>query len=151
MEKVKITREQADKIKGWEWHTKYPSILLKIHGYNSFVCNNCLQDLTLDELARALYVGYEVEEFEHWDWVYILETGEIGRVDRNYSGIGFVDVYNHNYHTKGYKPNEIHHAAEHEIVEEKERVLDKKIDEMLLGLESHERTRLREKLECGDY
>ena len=152
MEKVVITQEQADRIREWETHAGYLSKLLELHSKYSLSRSKCLQDLTLDELARALYVGYKVEEeFEHWNWVYILETGEVGRVDRNYSGIGFVDVYDHNYYTKGYKPNEIRHATESEIAEEEKRRTNKKLDEILLDLSEYERDMLYERFECGRF
>ena len=43
------------------------------------------------------------------------------------------------------------YSNESEIAEEKERILDKKIDEILLDLSDYERDMLYEKLECGDY
>ena len=140
MGKQIITREQADKIKGWEWHTKYPSILLKIHVYNSLVCNNCLQDLTLDELARALYVGYEVEfEFEVGDWLVNNRNSLMFQIEDRQEDKDIARM------------NHIRHATESEIVEEKERRMDSKVDGLLVGLSSGVRVRLREKLECGDY
>ena len=142
MEKAKINQEQADKIKLWEWHTKYPSILLNLHVNNALVCNNCLQSLTLDELARAIYVGYEVEvEVKVGDWLVNNRNGMIFQIEDGLKD-NLKDIVG---------AKHLRHATEPEIAAEKERILDKKIDEVLLDLGPHERTRLREKLECGDY
>ncbi|PJH69124.1 hypothetical protein CVR96_27975, partial [Salmonella enterica subsp. enterica serovar Typhimurium] len=43
--------------------------------------NQCLNDLTLDELIRALYIGYNVQpELNFGDWVYHLVVGYVGKV-----------------------------------------------------------------------
>lgn len=57
MDKVKITREQADRIWGWELQTDGKSRLLKLHARNVLTESECLQSLSLDELARAIYAG----------------------------------------------------------------------------------------------
>ena len=60
MEKVKVTQAQADLIKS----IKDTDYAINIHGLNKRP-DSPLQELTTAELARALYIGYEVEpEFE---------------------------------------------------------------------------------------
>lgn len=69
MEKVKVTREQAECIKSFE---NNKVVALKHWVTDSFEVSKCLKKLTLDELARCLYSeeGYEVEEeFKVGDWV----------------------------------------------------------------------------------
>src|SRR5690625_2635349 len=72
MEKVKLTQEQADAIeRGIKIYGK--SRIMNDHALDGWVGNlNDLNGLTKDEIARALYVGYEVEpEFKVGDWVYV--------------------------------------------------------------------------------
>ena len=156
MGKVKITQKQADKIWGWEMHTGGKSKLLELHAKYSLVCNNCLQSLTLDELARALYVGYEVEvEVKVGDLI-------IDKNDNYKTVIEITEI--ETFHLFGNWSDErgqetgicimteyARHATESEIAAEKGRRMDSKIDGLLVGLSSGERVRLREKLECGDY
>ena len=145
-DKVKITHEQAEKIKEWHLHTGYLSILLKLHVNNALASSNCLQSLTLDELARALYVGCEVEpQFEVGDWV-VHDNRNIAKIIYIDCGIIYIDNDGINTVSMYYS-----HATESEIAEEKERRLSQKIDKILFGLSSDERFRLRAKLECGDY
>lgn len=73
MEKVKLTREQAEEIeirnKGF---AKEETIKNHIFGW-SYI--ECLNELTLDEMIRALYIGYEIEEtFKVGDWVFDRES-----------------------------------------------------------------------------
>ena len=123
MEKVKINQNQADKISEWKYHRGYPSKLLKLHTKNLLPYSKCLQSLTLDELARALYVGYEVEveelepQFEVGDKVFYrtMDTGMHTIIDMQ-AGIcnlrGSVKLTN-------VKTSNIRHATESEIAEEK--------------------------------
>jgi len=143
MEKVKINQEQAERIRDWEYHTGYPGRLLELHAKYSLSRSKCLQSLSLDELARCLYVGYEVEvEFEVGDWVVNTCHNSIFQLEQSEVKDFFerIPALKH-----------IRHATESEIAAEKERRMDSKIDGLLVGLSSGERVRLREKLECGDY
>ena len=144
MEKQIITYEQADKISEWEYNTGHPGRLLKLHAKNKLSKRSeCLQSLSLDQLARAIYVGYEVEEhFKVGDWVVNTCHNSIFQLEQSEVKDFFerIPVLKH-----------IRHATESEIADKKGRILDKKTDKILLDLEPHERTRLREKLECGDY
>ncbi len=105
MEKVKINQEQAEAIREWKYHTGYPGRLLELRAQYLLTSSKCLQSLSLDKLARAIYVGYEVEEeFKENDWVVNL----LGTV----------------FELSEFQPVllwGIRHATEHEIAEEKER------------------------------
>lgn len=62
MEKVNVTKEQAEVIKRANG-AETESLFLEAHVKNNFHPDNrCLKNLTLDELAKALYIGYEVEQ-----------------------------------------------------------------------------------------
>jgi len=151
MGKIIVTQEQADKIKGWEWHTKYPNLLLNLHVNNALVYNNCLQSLTLDELARAIYVGYEVEEkFKVGDKV-ILETGiekiyTVGAIRANRCYLSGVAEEITNVETSN-----IRHATESEIAREEKSRMDKKINKIWIDLSDYERNGFYRKLVRGDY
>jgi len=146
MEKVKINQEQADKIRGWEYHTGYPGRLLELRAQYLLTSSKCLQSLSLDKLARALYVGYEVEveelepQFEVEDWVI-----HDGGIAFKLSEFQLANLGKSN-GLRNYR-----HATESEIAAEKKRRMDKKIDEIILDLSDEERDRLYEKLFRGDY
>src|SRR5699024_4487920 len=81
MEKVKLTQEQADAIeRGIKIYGK--SRIMNDHALDGWVGNlNDLNGLTKDEIARALYVGYEVEsEFKSGDYV-VNDIGTIGLIE----------------------------------------------------------------------
>ena len=156
MEKVKINQEQADKIWGWKYRE---ALLLKIHAQNKLSDNSCLQSLSLDKLARALYVGYEVEEkFKQGEWVVVtfkLHTTIHGKTkkitDVNKSCSVGDDIY-FELDGKGVVyQNEIRHATESEIAGEEKSRMDKKINEIWIGLSDYERNGLYKKLVRGDY
>ena len=141
MAKIVVTQEQADRINYFRKDDEGKGEAIR-HHVNKWLSsvNTCLNELSVDELARALYVGYEVEvEVKVGDWLVNNRNGLMFQIEDRQEDKDIARM------------NHIRHATESEIVEEKERILDKNIDEILLGLESHERTRLREKLECGDY
>ena len=151
MGKIVVTQEQADRINYFRKDDESKGEAIR-HHINTWCAppNRCLNELSLDELVRALYVGYEVEEkFEVGDKVFYrtMDTG-MHTIIGMQAGIcnlrGSVKFTN-------VETSSIRHATESEIAVEKERVLDKKINEIWIGLESYERVRLREKLECGDY
>jgi hypothetical protein len=68
MEKVKLTKEQAEALE--EVRKEYGNIGVLIHhcgfgGVNwgfAWGKGESLNELTVDEMARALYVGYEIDE-----------------------------------------------------------------------------------------
>ncbi len=73
MEKVKITQEQADAIEAVQDREKVRSMIIRWHtGRGRWVDDEeSLNELELDDLIRALYIGYEVEpEFKKGQWIY---------------------------------------------------------------------------------
>src|SRR5690625_2379411 len=90
---------------------------MNVHELDGWVGNlNDLNGLTNDEIARALYVGYEVEsEFKVGDWVYHVfreKVGIVTYVDDDY--VKFDGVFNGDFHY-------FRHATPEEIAKEKER------------------------------
>jgi len=148
MGKVVITQEQADRIWGWEMHTGGKSKLLELHAKNLLADSKCLQSLTLDELARVIYVGCEVEveelepQFEVGDWVVNTCHNSIFQLEQSEVKDFFerIPALKH-----------IRHATESEIAGEEKSRMDKKLDQILLDLSDGERDRLYEKLGRGDY
>ena len=63
MEKAKINQEQAEAINSCKKDDMDRGEAIR-HHINTWCAppNRCLNELSLDELVRALYVGYEVEE-----------------------------------------------------------------------------------------
>lgn len=113
MEKVKVTQAQADLIKS----IKDTDYAINIHELNKRP-DSPLQELTTAELARALYVGYEVEpQFKVGDWIHDNITNRVAEIDeRGYDGeLAWVDDEFHNFFT------DFRHATLDEIEEEKER------------------------------
>jgi len=157
MEKVKVSQEIANAIK----NIKQPEGAIEHHVMRrNFVTEKkkALNSLTLDELIRAIYVGYEVvEKFSKGDWVVVTFElhatiyGKIKKItDVKESLAAGHDVY---FNLEGdgvVYQNEIRHARpeEIEIAEEKERRTDKKLDDLLLNLSNKERVRLCNKLIC---
>ena len=143
MEKVKINQEQAERIRDWEYHTGYPGRLLELHAKYSLSRSKCLQSLSLDELARCLYVGYEVEvEFEVGDWVVNTCHNSIFQLEQSEVKDFFerIPVLKH-----------IRHATESEIAGEEKSRMDKKINEIWIGLSDYERNGFYRKLVRGEY
>src|SRR5690625_561672 len=131
MEKVKVTQKQAAAIEVHKKHigTDLPEIInTQISGWQ-FQENKCLDELTLDEFIRALYIGYEVElGFNIGDWV-VLEDGFIGEIEFINELEGWANIGD----TKRTKERGVclaktydlidivRHATPSEIAEEKER------------------------------
>lgn len=106
MDKIKITQEQANIIESLEEIQKPFYVSWKAKG---ILYTGVLEDLPLDELIRALYIGYEVEEeFKFGDWVR-LNNGDLFKIT---SG---------NLASEYSKSNAIRHATPEEIAEEKQR------------------------------
>ena len=154
MDKPIINKNQADRIWAFEWRKNNPSKLLEFHVKHTLSDSKCLQSLSLEQLARALYVGYEVEEeFEVGDFVVNMHGGTVLKVINKITESGtYYEVVRCGSGLKeSIHRDRLRHATESEIAEEEERHTNVKIDGLLVGLSSGERVRLREKLECGDY
>jgi len=119
MGKVVITQDQADRINYFRKDDERKGDAIRYH-LNTWLSpvNMCLNELSVDQLARALYVGYEVEEkFEVGDKVFYrtMDTG-MHTIIGMQAGIcnlrGSVKFTN-------VKTSNIRHATESEIAEEK--------------------------------
>ncbi len=117
MSKVKITKEQADAMEREVVSTENEEVIrCHLKGW-VFDENQCLNELTLDELVRALYIGYEVgPEFKVGDWVTYNYWGLVGKVVCTSGGISLDNRQN-----SKLNPNDFNHATPEEIAKEKQR------------------------------
>src|SRR5699024_844646 len=112
-EKVILTKEQAEAIETKK-STGSAAVAKHLEGW-TWKENKCLNDLSMEQFVKALYIGYEVEEtFKVGDWVYVEVPKEelpnvykIMRVD-NYS-VNLDRFYGN------HKKNAIRHATPEEI------------------------------------
>lgn len=118
MEKVKVTKEQAEAIE--RWADKIQLVKAKLCGFLNHGEDESIAEMTDDELIEALYIGYEVEpEFKVGDWV-ILQNGKIGKIEWiNYSK-NLVSIYDCEVGVVCIDDIE-RHATPEEIAAEKER------------------------------
>ena len=108
MEKTTITKEQAEFLnrEKQEGKLKHETIKRFVQIYGEHGC-----DFHLDELIRALYIGYEVEEtFEVGDWIYSKQVEKIIQINDEGSLAGYNTF-----------PTYYRHATPEEIEEEKQR------------------------------
>ena len=149
MEKPIITRAQAEAINSCKIDDEDKVEAIR-HHINTWCAppNRCLNELSLGELVEALYVGYEVEveelepQFEVGDWVINAYNNRIFQLEQS-EVKDFFELLPTLKH--------IRHATESEIAEEEKRRMDKKINEIWIGLSDYERNGLYKKFECGDY
>lgn len=121
MEKVKLTREQANAIEyALQEVDEYKGNLDRLLRHASMNNVNFRNELhlldTIDivTLAKALYIGYEVEpEFKVGDWVVNISNGYIKLIENEREA----NFLNNDY----IKRHELRHATSEEIAEEKER------------------------------
>ena len=109
MGKIIVTQEQADRINYFRKDDEGKGDAIRYH-LNTWLApvNTCLNELTLDELARAIYVGYEVEEkFKVGDWLVNNRNGMIFQIEDRQEDKDIARM------------NHIRHATESEIAEEK--------------------------------
>ena len=147
MGKVVITQDQADRINYFrkDDERKGDAIRYQINKWLAPV-NTCLNELTLDELARALYVGYEVEveeqepQFEVGDWA-IHDRGIPFEISEfQLANLGKLN------NLRDYR-----HATGAEIAVGENRRMNKKINEIWIGLSDYERNGFYRKLVRGEY
>lgn len=127
MEKVKITQEQADAIE--RWVDKDQLLIARATGLLNHGEDESIAELEINTLAKAIYIGYEVEpEFKVGEWV-VLEDGYIGEIEFINEVEGWANIgYSKDTKERGvclaatYDLIDIvRHATPSEIVEEKER------------------------------
>lgn len=127
--KVKLTREQAVIMELFKTSKSKENILKDIlmaekQAYHKN--NECLKSLSFEDMARALLIGYEVEEtFKVGDWVIYTNKKEesfTGKIE-GFESHGFIktDIYADAKVKQWFRKNNIRHAAPEEIKVEKER------------------------------
>ncbi|WP_163579084.1 hypothetical protein [Gracilibacillus saliphilus] len=126
-EKVKITRKQADRLRETITYGDKSTLIQTIANtpkYELESYNQCLATLSLDELIRALYIGYEVEKkFKPKDWIYIDAKGThnnkpmVAQIDFIIPPRLQLDNVWHIFMSSSH----IRHATEEEIAQEKKR------------------------------
>lgn len=116
MEKVKLTEWQKDAIEDLEQEYLKGNIVRQHVLGRWGDAYNSLNKLNLDEIVRALYVGYEVElPIKVGDWIFNCKTGEISkviRIDSDYAEVEEQRVFMFDYSR---------HATPEEIKAEQER------------------------------
>src|SRR5690625_2713388 len=122
MEKVKLTQEQADAIKKLKAEASNKEIIYMntspFGGIHLDKDKQTIFEMDLDELIRALYIGYEVEsEFKVGDWVVTSDFLEPIRKVKEVNDRLLVDNTGIVWRDFG----EIRHATPEEIAKEKQR------------------------------
>lgn len=117
IEKVKVTFEQAREIE----EIRDADYAINIHGLNKRP-DKFIATMTTAQIARALYIGYEVEDkFKVGDWVVSKLTGNICKI-ADIDGIQLWGLWGKETHVLQFNPeNIVRHATPEEIKAEKER------------------------------
>lgn len=129
MSKVKITKQQAEAIE--ELRSKrFPDSVIAHNvacdNYNSRVSrseHDSLCEMKFDDLIKALYIGYEIEEeFKSGDWI-VNNQGRVLQVTEVYleDGNEIVEANDGQVFTYRLGAEFVRHATPDEIAEEKER------------------------------
>src|SRR5699024_5106041 len=81
MEKVKLTQEQADAFE-YEVSTSRIEAVARCHMQGwKYEHNQSLNELSLEQIMRAKYVGYEIcPQYKVGEWKVVKYSNEIGRV-----------------------------------------------------------------------
>lgn len=127
IEKIKVTQAQADAIEGLSHVVSRDNIM---NHHREIRSNNGaswfrLKELSAADLARALYIGYEVEEeYKVGDWVaFIKLSGD--HIISKVKSVSAEEVMTDHVSSNGYKQKfykeTIRHASPEEIKEELER------------------------------
>src|SRR5690625_4019673 len=114
MEKVKLTQEQADAIERLLEKGSRDEILDTHFNIDSWQYpeNRCLNGMEASHLARALYIGYEVEpKFKVRDWVYNKNADVFLQIDDKDMATRYSEF-----------PSIYRHATPEEIAKEKQRI-----------------------------
>ncbi|RFA36207.1 hypothetical protein CAI16_05285 [Virgibacillus dokdonensis] len=120
MEKVKVTQDQADALE----RTGDKGDVLATHIKYGWVHhdNECLNSLSIDEMARALYVGYEViPSFKAGDWIVHEQSGYIGIITKITNGRYVYGDARQDGFLAGFAQEVLRHATESEVAEEIQR------------------------------
>ena len=134
MGKVKINQEQANRINYFRKDDEGKEDAIRYH-LNTWLTpvNMCLNELSLNELVRALYVGCEVvEEFKVGDL--IIDKNDNYKIVTEITEIETFHLFGNWSDERGQeiglciKIENARHATESEIVAEKERLMGNKLD-----------------------
>src|SRR5690625_2377859 len=121
MEKVKLTQEQVEALQNRLTFLK-KSEIIRHHAVYSEPWNGiheCLNSINLDDMIRALYIGYEVEpEFKVGDWVTCSLFSGVYEITEDNQFLGIVQLDNNG---GGIHESRLRHATPEEIAKEKER------------------------------
>src|SRR5690625_2351545 len=118
MEKVKLTPEQANAIK--KWINKELLIIAKASGLFEHSTDESIAELTMEQLVKALYIGYEVEpEFKVGDW-FVNANGTIGKIT-NINESGEFEGFWETTEMLCENDNYVRHTTPSEIAEDTER------------------------------
>lgn len=139
-EKVKVTQEQFDWLERYELTQEQIDHYIDIQPYKKRP-DSPIVDWPASKVAKALYIGYEVEpEFGVGDWVVRDDKESIGKIIKMYPDVIETDLGNGFYgRSKDYR-----HATESEIAAEKGRRSEVKLSEILHDLTIKEKQRLRQ-------
>lgn len=127
-EKVKITQEQADAIKGYTENWSESSLVIRYNNRTIFAGYESLYKLNVDTLIRALYIGYEIkpERLRAGDWAteHAGEGYRIGKV-KGLTGerytVQFLGFETTDYYFELVHCSKLQKSTPEEITEEKER------------------------------
>ncbi len=148
MEKIQLTQEQKDRIdfilRNWEppVNSTIEEIVLRTHEHMwKETQNRCLNDLSLDTLARVLYTpdSYEViPQYKVGDWVVYAHDNSIWEITKDtYNDGTHINLMNGNEIMNVVSANHLRHATPEEIAKEKKRrfwdKLGREVDEYKEG------------------
>lgn len=123
MSKVKLTREQARELEYYKLDGEEQiDYLVNVH-HNKLRPDLEISKLTTSEIAKALYIGYEIEEeFKSGDWI-VNNQGRVLQVTEVYleDGNEIVEANDGQVFTYRLGAEFVRHATPDEIAEEKER------------------------------
>ncbi|WP_079708109.1 hypothetical protein [Paraliobacillus ryukyuensis] len=122
-EKVKVTKKQAEILDNCKNKTSLlrRTILSILSGKES-----AMYELSTDDLAKAIYIGYEVEEeYKKNDWIVVEDCPcdhIIGKVQK-IKDVEHIEGYDTMYHYEDWwsdkRKTKLRHATEQEIAQEK--------------------------------
>ena len=121
MEKVKLTKEQVTALEKAINDYGIDTTMNDHSPHNWGGCLSPLNELKTHQMARALYIGYEVEEtYKVGDLVVHIPTGIIGEISHvNGNWINF--FHSDEQKAVNISVNDLRHATPEEIAEEKQR------------------------------
>lgn len=120
MEKVKITQEQAEVLESVKCRVGNEENIVRMHvdksipwGQEEYEMN----EFNLDDLIKALYIGYEVEpKFKKDDYVVIKKTGEVAKIKAHPPAFPYPDyLLSCNGYFTSHHVDELRHATKQEI------------------------------------